>query len=135
MVEFHYPDVDFRLSDEAKYETWIEKICSTYNCLDFELNYIFCSDEYLLKINNDYLNHNYYTDIITFPLNDDPLTADLFISIERVVENANKLSQSVDSETLRVMSHGLLHLFGFNDKNEDEKILMRNKEASCISLF
>jgi len=100
------------------------------------VNYIFCSDQYLLKINQEYLNHNTYTDIITFENTEETgkLEADIFISIDRVKENAQKLASNSDSELHRVIIHGVLHLLGFNDKTEADKNRMREKEDACLSL-
>ncbi|WP_353890983.1 rRNA maturation RNase YbeY [Algoriphagus sediminis] len=102
-----------------------------------DLNYIFCSDDYLLQINLQYLNHNTYTDIITFDGSDasEEISGDIFISIDRVQENAMTLGTIPDTELLRVISHGLLHLIGYNDKSNKDKKVMRQKETEAIELF
>jgi len=135
MVDFHYVDVGFELADENKYALWIQSICEEHKVGTYEFTYIFCSDQHLLSINQKHLNHDFYTDIITFPLLDDPLSADIFISIERVRENATKYSQLFDNELLRVMSHGILHLIGHKDKEEKDILMMRKAEDDCIQMF
>jgi len=92
------------------------------------ISVIFCSDNYLLKMNKEYLDHDYYTDIITFPMHEDPMSGDLFISIDRVKENAHQNNHSFESELNRVIVHGVLHLVGYGDKSEPEIIEMRTKE-------
>jgi len=99
-----------------------------------EISIIFCSDKYLLNINTNYLNHNYYTDIITFNyVVENTISGDLFISIERVMENAEKFNTTWIMELYRVIFHGILHLTGYNDKTEDEIKLMREKEDLYLS--
>lgn len=102
-----------------------------------ELNYIFCSDEYLLDINCRFLNHDYYTDIITFDISESPdqIKGEIYISIDRVVENAKELGQPVQRELLRVIFHGALHLCGYKDKTKAQKIQMRSKEDYYLDLF
>jgi len=102
-----------------------------------EINYIFCSDEYILSINEEYLNHDYYTDIITFDNRDntqDDIEADIFVSVDRVQENAQMIQVPFDTELRRVMVHGLLHLLGYHDKSEEEISQMREKEEAYLSL-
>lgn len=100
------------------------------------INYIICSDNYLLEINRRYLDHDYYTDIITFPSSEppEPIEADIFISIDRVRENAATLEKAFSNEFHRVLVHGILHLLGYNDSSNREKQEMRIKEDSCLSL-
>lgn len=101
-----------------------------------DLNFIFCNDDYLYKLNNKYLKHRTLTDIITFPHEDnvDRISGDIFISIERVRENAKKFHQLTETELKRVMIHGVLHLIGFKDSTPDEKLLMRKKEDFYLSI-
>ncbi|MBI1781488.1 MAG: rRNA maturation RNase YbeY [Sphingobacteriales bacterium] len=101
------------------------------------INYIFCSDEYLLKINQKYLSHDCYTDIITFELNDKakPVISDIYISVDRVRENAHNLNQNYQTELIRVIIHGALHLCGYKDKSKRDKELMRQKESHYINSF
>jgi probable rRNA maturation factor len=101
-----------------------------------DINYIFCNDEYLLKINKDYLNHDYYTDIITFNLSEkEVLSGDLYISLDRIAENASKYKVSFYNELYRVMIHGILHLMGYNDKNREEKVRMKALENLYLDKF
>ncbi len=135
MIEFHFKS-DFVLESKTQYSGWITRIIMSEGFLAGELDYIFCSDDYLLSINQDYLNHDTYTDIITFDYSDGKtLSGDIFISTERVNENAKAYKVSLDEELLRVMSHGILHLMGFGDKTDEERKLMRSKEEEKIKLF
>ena len=100
------------------------------------INYIFCDDEYLLKVNQDFLNHDYYTDIITFDyVKGKTISGDIFISLPRISENASTLSSSFEKELLRVLAHGVLHLCGYKDKSDEEQKEMRAKEDFYINLF
>jgi len=134
-VEYNY-ELDFKLDKESNYTDWINKIIIRESSSLGNLNYIFCDDAYLVEINLKYLNHNTLTDIITFDYSDEStISGDIFISIDRVRENANEYSVSFDDELKRVMSHGVLHLLGYNDKTEEQKHMMRNKENEMIQLF
>ncbi len=127
---------NFKYSKKEGLFKWIEL------CLDAEglslagINIIFCNDEHLLKINRKYLNHDFYTDIITFDHRDGPgsIAADLYISIDRVRENAQDLNIDFYTELDRVIIHGLLHLMGFSDKTSACKKIMREKEDACLLL-
>lgn len=136
-IQYFYEDIEFILESRTEISSWLETLISYHKYSVVELNYIFCSDEYLLQVNRDHLNHDYYTDIITFDNSEAPNTieSDIFISIDRVNENAKSFNNTASSELHRVMAHGLLHLFGFRDKTEQEKILMREKEDLCLSLL
>ncbi len=135
MIEFFYEDA-FRLENEIRYIQWIGKVLESEGYDLGDLNYIFCDDNYLLEINKKYLDHDTLTDIITFDYTDNKvLSGDIFISIERVRENAAMLDVDVKNELLRVMAHGLLHLMGFNDKSESDIVLMRKKEEEKINMF
>lgn len=116
---------------------WLEKIAASHQKEILEINYIFCSDDYLLEVNREYLDHDYYTDIITFDNSEDPknLESDIFISLDRVEENAKDLNISFDKELLRVMAHGLLHLCGFKDKSNADAEHMREQEDSSLILW
>jgi probable rRNA maturation factor len=122
---------------KKKYVSWLEKIISDHSKSVHYINYIFCDDTYLLEINRQYLNHDDYTDIITFPyhLADRPIESDIFISTERVKENAESFGTSFDDELLRVMAHGLLHLLGYGDKDDISKAAMRKAEDYSINQF
>jgi len=138
-ITFQSEEIKFVLKEKTKHKNWLIKIASKEKYSILELNYIFCSDEYLHKVNLDYLNHDTYTDIITFDNSEDKkakmIEGDIFISIERVKENAGKFKTELDDELHRVMSHGLLHLMGFKDKTAKDSAIMRKKEEESISLF
>ncbi|WP_413510977.1 rRNA maturation RNase YbeY [Myroides odoratus] len=135
MVSFNY-ELDFSLTNEEKYEQWIEAIITSENFLVGDINYIFCTDEYLHEINVKYLDHDTLTDVISFDYTDNQLVSgDIFISIERVQENATEFSVPFETEILRVMAHGLLHYCGYKDKGEQEEALMRKKEEEKIKMF
>ena len=135
MIDFHY-EADFIIEDETKFADWIGRLVMSEGRCYSQLDFIFCDDEYLLKINQDYLNHDTYTDIITFPYEDmNGLAGDIFISVDRVRYNALEFRVDFDTELKRVMAHGVLHLIGFGDKSEEEALLMRAKEDEKIKLF
>lgn len=96
------------------------------------LDFIFCSDEFLLEINRSHLGHDYYTDILTFPLNRDPILAEIYISLDRVKENASALHIPFEEELHRVMIHGVLHLCGYDDHTEEDIRIIRGKEEECL---
>ena len=128
MIHFFTEDVDYTLKGKAKIKTWLAEIVKTEGKKTGDVNIIFCSDEHLLGINKQYLNHDYYTDIITFNYNTEKINGDLFISIDRVEENAKTNNVSRETEVLRVMAHGVLHLLGYKDKTEIEIKEIREKE-------
>lgn len=132
-ISFFVEDVDFSLDNSQDIISWLISICAQENKSVENIEYIFCSDSYLLEINKTHLNHDYFTDIITFPLSDNPIEATVFVSIERVFENAKTYDQSFKDELHRVLAHGVLHLIGFNDKSEEEQIFMRNKENQVLA--
>jgi rRNA maturation RNase YbeY len=136
-INFFYEDTSFILDTPALTSQWVFDIIQ-YHSFDIEaINFIFCSDDYLLEINRSYLDHDYYTDIITFDNREsvgDPMESDIFISIDRVEENANGLHLPADRELHRVLIHGILHLLGWNDKTAEQKQAMREKEEACLSL-
>jgi rRNA maturation RNase YbeY len=135
MINFHY-ELDFALKNPNRYASWIKDICLSENAVAKELNYIFCNDDYLIEINRKYLNHDNYTDIITFDYTEDTfVSGDIYISIERVAENSLTYAVSLENELLRVMAHGVLHLLGYQDKGDDAVALMRKKEEEKINLF
>ncbi|MFY0605499.1 MAG: rRNA maturation RNase YbeY [Cyclobacteriaceae bacterium] len=136
-ILFFNEDIKYELPSVKKTTNWLLMIAQAENHTIEDLNYIFCSDEHLLSINQEFLNHDYYTDIITFDNSDEPhiIKADIFISIDRVNENATTNKVSLVEELNRVMAHGLLHLLGYNDKTPTEQKAMRQKEDSCLSLF
>lgn len=135
-ISFFSEGIHFRLEDEAATRKWILSVLSREGSRAGELNYIFCSDEYLHKVNLDYLDHDTLTDIITFDLSDEDeenISGDIFVSIDRVRENAEALGQDFLTELHRVLAHGVLHLLGYGDKTEEEKSLMRKKEDEHLN--
>jgi probable rRNA maturation factor len=135
MIDFHFKS-EFVLDDKTHYSDWVARIIESEGFVVGQLDYVFCTDDELLGINQKYLNHDTYTDIITFDYSSGKtLSGDIFISTERVAENALVYKVSLETELLRVMCHGVLHLMGFSDKTDDEKVLMRGKEEEKIKLF
>ena len=135
MIEYHY-ELDFKLNQEDKYTSWINRLAETENKSVGDLTYIFCDDAYLIEMNRQYLDHDTYTDIITFDYTEGTvLGGDIFISIERVKENALEFGVDFQDELLRVMAHGILHLSGYKDKEVEDVQLMRSKENEKIKLF
>ena len=133
-VFFHFMEPDLRLKSKKKIKNFIIEIFSKNNLSLKRIDYIFCSDDYLLKMNNKYLSHNYYTDIITFSLNDynQEICGEIYISGDRVKENAKIFKVSVKEELLRVILHGVLHLMGYTDKTKKEKKTMRSLETKHL---
>ena len=135
MIDFNY-ETDYVLPNEAEISAWISRVISSENKKEGDVNYIFCDDEYLLKINNQYLNHDTLTDIISFDYSvGNELHGDIFISIERVRENALDFNVSFNEELLRVLVHGVLHYCGYKDKSESDELIMRSKEDEKIKMF
>lgn len=135
-INFFSEDIEFKLDHPRKTSKWIRDSIIIEGSKLESLNFIFCSDQYLLKINQDYLNHNTLTDIVTFDQSDDANTiqGDIYISIDRIKENALKFKVLVDTELHRVIIHGVLHLLGYGDKNPTDKAKMREKEDRYLSL-
>ncbi|GGZ60162.1 rRNA maturation RNase YbeY [Mesonia mobilis] len=135
MINF-FSENNFELEDNAAYEKWLQQVIISEEKKEGDINYIFCDDEYLHEINVKYLNHDDYTDIISF---DNAvgtiLHGDIFISTERVAENAEKFQVTFQDELKRVIAHGLLHFCGYKDKTDDEAQLMREKEDEKIKMF
>ncbi|MDX1761984.1 MAG: rRNA maturation RNase YbeY [Christiangramia sp.] len=131
-----FSENEFVLKNEQTYRNWIEAVIESEDKYVGDINYIFCDDEYLHKINVDYLSHDTYTDIISFDNSiSNTLHGDIFISTERVAENASEFQVDFEEELKRVMIHGVLHFIGFKDKTERDKELMRRKEEEKIKLF
>ena len=129
MISFNYEQIDFRLNREEETSKWISDTIENENCLEGDINYIFCSDEYLYKLNVDYLKHDTLTDIISFDYSvGKRLHGDIYISVERVKDNAIDFNVDFKDELARVLIHGILHYCGYMDKTDDEKKLMRFKE-------
>ena len=130
-----YDAVDISFPKIKRRETtrWIKRVIERFNKKAGDITYIFCSDAEILRINQSYLNHDYYTDIITFDYSEgDKLSGDLFISLETVKTNSEKFKTNYEDELHRVMIHGVLHLCGYNDKTPKEKKIMRAKEDEAL---
>jgi rRNA maturation RNase YbeY len=135
MISFNY-ETDFELANESAIESWIGRIIASEQKSEGEISYVFCDDDYLLELNQQYLQHDTLTDIISFDYSlGNELSGDIFISIERVRENAEIFNQSFENELLRVISHGVLHYCGYKDKSEADEQLMRQKENEKIAMF
>ena len=136
-VHFFSEDIDFKLPEKLRRKRWLKQLAAEAGFRIKELNYVFCSDEYLYQMNVDYLNHDTYTDIITFDNSEKAkeLEGDIFISVDRVRENAKSIQVEEEVELTRVLAHGLLHLMGYKDKAKEEASLMRSKEEEAIELF
>ncbi len=131
----YFSETDFKLSNTGEYTNWILNVISDEGHNPGEISYVFCDDNYLHKMNVEYLDHDTLTDIITFDYTSGNIVSgDVFISIERVKENAAQFEVSFEKELSRVMVHGVLHLLGYKDKTEAEKAEMRNKEDFYLSL-
>lgn len=129
-INFFNEDIQFTLKNKIQIRKWIRKSIENEGFKLGELNFIFCSDGYLLQINQEYLKHDTYTDIITFDNSElsEIISGDIFISIDRIIENAEKFQINFDNELHRVMIHGILHLMGYPDKKREEKVIMTSKE-------
>ena len=135
MISFNY-ETDFELENEAQYEEWISRIIESEGFDEGEINYIFCDDEYLHKINVEYLDHDTLTDIISFDYTvGNLIQGDIFVSVERVKDNANDFNVSFEEELKRVLSHGVLHYCGYKDKSPKDEALMRSKEEEKMKMF
>ncbi len=134
MIYFHSEN-EFLLSNESETHNWISKCIASLERSIGDINYIFCNDKYLLKINQEYLEHDTYTDIISFDYSDTKtLSGDIFISIDRVRENSKLFKTIFSDELHRVLIHGLLHFVGYNDKTDNQKLEMRKQEDYYLSL-
>ena len=133
MITFSVLEIRFNLKKKLEVRNWIKSIARSEDKIAGDIAFIFCSDEYLGNMNEQYLKHHTLTDIITFDYSEGgKVSGDIFISIDRVKENALSFSNSLDQELGRVMAHGVLHLCGYKDKSADEKKLMRSKEDICL---
>jgi probable rRNA maturation factor len=135
-IEFYSEDVEFSLSNPEQVADWIATVIDQHDVELAGLTYIFCSDDYLHQINVEYLDHDTLTDIITFDNADEEgiVESDIFVSIDRVKDNAQTLGIPFQDELHRVLIHGVLHLLGYKDKTEEQEALMRKQEDSCLSL-
>lgn len=135
MITFNY-ETEFTLADEEAYAGWLSKVILSEDKSEGDINFIFCDDEYLHKINMEYLSHDDLTDIISFDYSvGNELHGDIFISIERVQDNAVDFAVAFTEELKRVMVHGVLHYCGYKDKTDSDSALMRSKEEEKMMLF
>lgn len=134
-INFYTEEIDLALADQEKISAWIKTAILKEGHKLGTLNFIFCSDTYLHKINLDYLHHDTLTDVITFPYSDTLVEGDVFISTDRITENAKSFSVSFEEELNRVIIHGVLHLMGYTDKNAKDKHQMTLKENIYLRLF
>ena len=135
MINFNY-ETDFTLDNEEAIAAWLTNVITSENKKEGEINYIFCDDEYLHKVNLEYLNHDTLTDIISFDYTmGNEISGDIFVSVERVKDNAKDFNVVFGEELKRVLVHGVLHYCGYKDKGEAEELLMRSKEDEKIALF
>ena len=131
-IDLAMPDIDM-----GRVRLWIEQVVEAEGYRVGELYYYFCSDEALLRINQERLGHDFYTDIVTFPLVEEGMfiSSEFCISLDRVAENAQSFGRSYESELHRVIIHGVLHLIGFDDHTDEDRLRMRNKEEECLKLL
>ena len=137
MIQFHTIDVMMPQLDLEEVRLWISSVVTSASYQVGELHYYFCSDETLLNINKERLGHDFYTDIVTFPLGDCEvyISSEFCLSLDRIAENSLTFGRSFESELLRVIIHGVLHLIGFDDLTEEDEQKMRSKEEECLDLF
>jgi len=132
LITFHTEDLEFELKNIEKIQKWIGDIIAQEGATFTFINYIFCSDTYLHQINLQYLDHDTYTDIITFSYSKTTIESDIFISIERIRENADTFKTTFSHELHRVIIHGVLHLLNYSDKTPEDQQIMRQKEDACL---
>lgn len=136
MVAFYFQDTDFKLKHKTRIKKWLKLVAESEVYVLADISVIFCSDNYILDINQRFLQHDYFTDIITFDYTEgDRISGDLFISVDSVRENSLEYGTEFDDELHRVIVHGILHLIGYDDHTEDEIKVMRSKEDYYLSLF
>jgi len=136
MIKYICEDIDFQLDNQKEISLWLQRTAAIYQKKIGIINYIFCSDKFILNINNQYLKHNYFTDIITFDNSEKSIiSGDIFIDIEMVQSNSVKYHTHFEDELHRVIVHGLLHLTGQNDKTETEKVQMTDKENAALEML
>jgi len=136
-INFFTEDTNYTIKKKTVIKDWLKSAIAAEGYLLKELNFILCSDEYLLRINQDYLNHDTYTDVITFDNSEElkTIVGDIFIGIERIKENAATFKHTVEQELCRVMIHGALHLLGYKDKTKAAKTLMTAREDHYLALL
>ena len=135
MIQFFFENTD-EITLPPNTENWLKDLIISEDKKPGEINYIFCDDDHLLQVNKDFLNHDYYTDVITFDyVKGKTISADIFVSLPRILDNSSTLSNTFNSELLRVLAHGVLHLCGYKDKTDEEITEMRQKEDYYLSIF
>lgn len=135
MISFNY-ETEFELQNEPDFSNWLSSVILSENKKEGEINYIFCDDNYLLEINQQYLDHDTLTDIISFDYSvGNEINGDIFVSVERVKENASDYKVTFHEEIQRVLVHGILHYCGYKDKTESEECIMRFKEEEKMKMF
>lgn len=135
MIQFFFENTD-EITLPPNTENWLKDLIISEDKKPGEINYIFCDDDHLLQVNKDFLNHDYYTDVITFDyVKGKTISADIFVSLPRILDNSSTLSNTFNSELLRVLAHGILHLCGYKDKTDEEISEMRQKEDYYLSIF
>lgn len=136
MISFDTHNVEMPAFDFQKVDRWLREVALTYNKRIGNLNYLFCDDEEILRVNRQFLQHDYFTDIITFDYSaGDRVAGDIFISLETVASNAEEMQVSGEQELLRVIVHGLLHLCGIDDKGPGEREIMESHEDRALEVF
>ena len=135
-ITFNFEDVSPFLKNRGNLRLWLNATAKKEKKVIASVNYIFCSDKHLLAINKQYLKHDYFTDVITFQydFSEEGVAGDIFISYDRIKDNAKEFNQSINNELHRVMVHGLLHLLGYKDKNAEQQKVMKSKEDFYLSL-
>ena len=135
MISFNY-ETEFELQNESDFSKWLSEVILSENKKEGEINYIFCDDDYLLEINQQYLDHDTLTDIISFDYSVvNEINGDIFVSVERVKENASDYKVTFHEEIQRVLVHGILHYCGYKDKTESDELIMRAKEEEKMKMF
>lgn len=135
MINYFFENIDTR-NIHPDITAWLENLIITEDKKPGDISYIFCDDDYLLKVNQDYLDHDYYTDVITFDyVKGKTISGDIFVSLPRILENADLLAQDFEREFRRVLAHGVLHLCGYKDKSESDAREMREKEEFYLAKF
>lgn len=136
MVRFHSEHIEMPSIDEGKIVAWMEKVANSFNKSIGDVQYLICTDEKMLEYNNLHLNHDYYTDIITFDYSQNPyISGDIYIGLETVMSNAALLKKPFQEEFYRVLIHGILHLCGLKDKEAKDEIRMREEEDKALSML
>ncbi len=136
MITFNNEDIPFILKHKIKIKNWISTVITSNKRNVGNINYIFCSDDYLYRINVKYLQHYTFTDVISFDYSDkNRIMGDIFISIDRIKDNSEIVNTTFDSELHRVMIHGVLHMMGYKDKTKKELLIMRKMEDKCLTML